>query len=72
MEGIRAGSAEYKIAREVLVFWIGLHKFKGVDDPEDGFPWDESTRQAHVDVVGPKDTTASDALLNEPDRITRQ
>jgi hypothetical protein len=38
VERVRAGSAEYEIAREVLVVWIRLHKFNGFDGPENKLP----------------------------------
>jgi hypothetical protein len=50
VEGVRAGSPEYEITREVFVVWIPLQEFKSFDGFEDGLPRNEPTREADVDV----------------------
>ncbi len=56
----------------VCIVRIPHPKFKALDSSEYGLPRNEPAGEAQIDVVRPEDTSASEAVLNESNRITGQ
>jgi len=71
VEGVRCGSRKYQIARQVFVVRVCLDQLVATNRSQDCLARDESPRKAHVHVICPQDASASDAVLNESDRVVR-
>ena len=62
---------EGQVAREVLVVGLRLDQFVCADRHNDQFSRNEPAGEPHVDVVRPQQTSTTDAVLDESDRIFR-
>ncbi len=72
MECLGALPAQQQVARQVLIIGVRLDQLLGVDRRQDRLARNEAARKAHIHVVSPEDSTSTNAVLDEADRVVRK